>query len=180
MLGSLQGNVSMYSRNGTIRKWNLLAKVLSLLNLYDLFRGKIQFTETGLQYSKMGASFKINEGNFTTNNFLIDSPSMLITGKGSVDGKNKDVNGTITVSPLVTIDKTINKIPVLRSIFRGKDRGFVYASYNVKGNIEDPDISLNYVETIGGRTIDTMKNLLTLPVELFEKNNEKSGKGSEK
>ena len=177
MLGSLQGNVSMYSRNGTIRKWNLLAKVLSLLNLYDLFRGKVQFTETGLQYSKMGASFNIKEGNFTTNNFLIDSPSMLITGKGSVDGKNKYVNGTITVSPLVTIDKTINKIPVLRSIFRSKDRGFVYASYNVKGNIEDPDISLNYVETIGGRTIDTMKNLLILPVELFEKNNEKSGAG---
>ena len=180
MLGSLQGNVSMYSRNGTIRKWNLLAKVLSLLNLYDLFRGKVQFTETGLQYSKMGASFKIKEGNFTTNNFLIDSPSMLITGKGSVDGKNKDVNGTITVSPLVTIDKTINKIPVLRSIFRDKDRGFVYASYNVKGNIEDPDISLNYVETIGGRTIDTMKNLLILPVELFEKNNEKSGAGGKR
>jgi hypothetical protein len=169
MLGSLQGNVSMYSRNGTIRKWNLLAKVLSLLNLYDLFRGKVQFTETGLQYSKMGASFNIKEGNFTTNNFLIDSPSMLITGKGSVNGKNKDVNGTITVSPLVAIDKTINKIPVLRSIFRSKDRGFVYASYNIKGNIEDPDISLNYVETIGGRTIDTMKNLLILPVELFER-----------
>jgi len=105
---------------------------------------------------------------------------MLITGKGSVDGKNKDVNGTITVSPLVTIDKTINKIPVLRSIFRDKDRGFVYASYNVKGNIEDPDINLNYVETIGGRTIDTMKNLLILPVELFEKNNEKGVTGSEK
>jgi uncharacterized protein YhdP len=128
----------------------------------------------------MGASFKIKEGNFTTNNFLIDSSSMLITGKGSVDGKNKDVNGTITVSPLVTIDKTINKIPVLRSIFRDKDRGFVYASYNVKGNIEDPDINLNYVETIGGRTIDTMKNLLILPVELFEKNNEKGVTGSEK
>ena len=169
MLGSLQGNVSMYSKNGTIRKWNLLAKVFSLLNLYDLFRGKVQFTETGLQYSKMGASFKIKEGNFTTNNFLIDSPSMLITGKGSVNGNNKDVNGTITVSPLVTIDKTINKIPFLRSIFRDKDRGFVYASYNVKGNIDDPEISLNYVETIGGRTIDTMKNILTLPVELFEK-----------
>ncbi|MBP1734262.1 MAG: hypothetical protein H6Q53_549, partial [Deltaproteobacteria bacterium] len=169
MQGSLHGNVSMYSRNGTIRKWNLLAKVFSLLNLYDLFRGKVQFTETGLQYSKMGAYFNIKEGNFTTNNFLIDSPSMLITGKGSVNGKDKDVNGTITVSPLVTIDKTINKIPVLRRIFRSKDKGFVYASYNLKGNIEDPDISLNYVETIGGRTVDTLKNILTLPVELFEK-----------
>jgi hypothetical protein len=169
MLGSLQGNVNIYSRNGTIRKWNLLAKVFSLLNLYDLFRGKVQFTEAGLQYTKMGASFKVKEGVFTTDNFVLDSPSMLITGKGGINGKNKDVNGTITVSPLVTIDRTINKIPVLRSILRGRDRGVIYASYNVKGNIEDPDVSLNYVQTIGGGTLDTLKNVLTLPAELFER-----------
>jgi AsmA-like C-terminal region len=168
MLDSLNGNADIYSRNGIIKKWNLLAKVFSVLNLYDLFRGKVHFTEAGLQYSKMGASFKIKEGTFTTNNFLIDSPSMLITGNGDIKTKNHEVDGTINVSPLVTVDKTIDKIPILRSILRDKDKGFVYASYNVKGNIEDPDISLNYVETIGGRTIDILKNILTLPAELFE------------
>jgi hypothetical protein len=175
MLESLQGNGSIFSRNGIIRKWNLLAKVFSVLNVYDLFRGRVQFSEIGLQYRKMGASFMVREGVFTTDNFLIDSHSMLITGKGSVNGKNKDVNGTITVSPLVTIDKAINKIPVLRNIFRDKGKGFLYASYNVKGNIEDPDVSLNYVETVGGRTLDTLRNILVLPVELFERNNEKGG-----
>jgi hypothetical protein len=169
MLGNLQGNVSIYSRNGIIRKWNLLAKVFSLLNLYDLFRGKVHFTEAGLQYRKMGASFNVREGVFTTDNFLLDSPSMFITGKGGVDVKSKEVNGTIAVSPLVTLDKTINKIPIIRSIFRDRDKGFVYASYNVRGNIDDPDVSLSYVNTVGGRTIDTLKNLLTLPVELFER-----------
>jgi len=166
---SLQGNASMYSRNGTIRKWNLLAKVLSLLNLYDLFRGKVRFTEEGLQYTKMGASFKVNKGLFTTDNFVLDSPSMLITGKGGINANNQEIDGTITISPLVTIDKTINKIPILRNIVRDRDRGFLYASYDVKGNVEDPDVRLNYINTIGGRTIDTLKNVLTLPVELFER-----------
>jgi hypothetical protein len=172
---SLQGNASMYSRNGTIRKWNLLAKVFSLLNLYDLFRGKVRFTEEGLQYTKMGATFKVNKGLFTTDNFVLDSPSMLITGKGGINANNQEIDGTITVSPLVTIDKTINKIPILRNIVRDKDRGFIYASYDVKGNVEDPDIRLNYVNTIGGRTIDTLKNVLTLPVELFERKQQKNG-----
>jgi len=166
---TLQGDVGIYSRNGTIRKWNLLAKVFSLLNLYDLFRGKVRFTEAGLQYTKMGASFKVKEGFFTTDNFVLDSPSMLITGKGNINAKKHEVDGTITVSPLVAIDKTINKIPILRNIVRDKDRGFLYASYDVKGNVEDPDIRLNYVNTIGGRTVDTLKNVLTLPVELFER-----------
>ena len=166
---TLQGDVGMYSRNGTIRKWNLLAKIFSLLNLYDLFRGKVKFTEDGLKYTKMGGSFKVKDGIFATDNFVLDSPSMLITGKGNVDAKNQEIDGTITVSPLVAIDKTINKVPILRSIVRNKDRGFIYASYNVKGNVEDPNISLSYIDTIGGRTIDTLKNVITLPVELFER-----------
>jgi len=172
---TLQGEVNMYSRDGTIRKWDLLAKVFSLLNLYDLFRGKVRFTEAGLKYAKMGASFKVKEGLFATDNFLLDSPSMLITGKGSINAKNQEVDGTITVSPLVAFDKTIDKIPILRRIVRNKDRGFIYASYNVKGNAEDPSISLNYVNTIGGRTVDTLKNLITLPLELFERKQLKNG-----
>ncbi len=59
---------------------------------------------------------------------------MLITGKGNINAKNQEVDGTITVSPLVAFDKTIDKIPILRRIVRNKDRGFIYASYNVKGN----------------------------------------------
>jgi hypothetical protein len=166
---SLQGNISIYSRNGTIRKWNLLSKIFGLLNLYDLFRGKVLFTEEGLVYTKMGAAFTAKDGIFTTNNFLLDSPSMLITGNGSINARNSEVNGDVTVSPLVTLDKTIKKIPIIRSILREKDKGIFYVSYNVKGNIEDPDISTNYVSTIGGRTVETLKNILILPKELFEK-----------
>jgi hypothetical protein len=166
---SLQGNISIYSRNGTIRKWNLLSKIFGLLNLYDLFRGKVHFTEEGLTYTKMGAAFTAKEGIFTTNNFLLDSPSMLITGSGSINVWNKEANGDVTVSPLVTLDKTINKIPIIRSILREKSKGFFYVSYNVKGNIEDPTISTNYVSTMGGRTVETLKNILVLPKDLFEK-----------
>ncbi len=45
----------------------------------------------------------------------------------------------------------------------------------MKGNAEDPSISLNYVNTIGGRTVDTLKNLITLPLELFERKQLKNG-----
>jgi hypothetical protein len=166
---SLQGNISIYSRNGTIRKWNLLSKIFGLLNLYDLFRGKVHFKEEGLTYTKMGAAFTAKDGIFTTNNFLIDSPSMLITGNGSINAKNGEIIGDITVSPLVTLDKTIDNIPIIRNLLREKDKGFFYASYSVKGNIEDPDISTNYVSTVGGRTVDILKNILILPVELFER-----------
>lgn len=169
LLESLEGSVGIYSRNGAIRKWNLLAKVFGLLNLYDLFRGKVQFTEAGLPYSKMGASFAVEKGVFSTNNFLIDSPSMLITGSGSIDTTNGEISGDINVSPFVTVDRTIDKIPVIRRLLRSRERGLIYASYHVTGNVEEPEIKTNYVSTIGGRAVETLKNILTLPQDLFER-----------
>jgi hypothetical protein len=117
----------------------------------------------------MGASFKVRDGVFTTDNFIFDSPSILVTGKGNINAITHEVDGTVTVSPLVAFDKTMNKIPVVRSIVRDEDKGFIYASYNVKCNIEDPSVSLNYVDTVGGRAINGLKNILTLPVDLFER-----------
>jgi uncharacterized protein YhdP len=167
-LASLEGDVSVYSRNGVIRKWNLLSKLFGLLNVYDLFRGKVPLTETGLTYKKMGAVFQVKNGILSTKNFLIDSPSMLITGEGDISARNHEVNGRITVSPLVTLDTTIERIPIVRNLLRERDKGFLYAAYNVKGPLDDPDLSVSFVQTIGGKTIELLKNLLTLPIELFE------------
>lgn len=168
LVSTLHGQLSVYTQNGVIRKWNLLSKLFGLLNFYDLFKGKVPLTESGLSYTKMGAMFQVADGVFTTNNFVLDSPSMLITGTGDINASGREIRGTVTVSPLVTIDRTIDKIPIIRNILKERGKGFLYGSYNVKGPIDDPDIALNFVNTIGGRTVDILRNILVLPVGIFE------------
>lgn len=167
-IDTVQGKATAYSENGVIRRWSLLSKLFGLLNVYDFFRGKVPVTESGLTYKKMGGTFRVKNGVFTTNDFLIDSPSMLITGKGDINVKTRQVKGTLAVSPLVALDRTIDKIPILRSIVKEKNRGFLYASYDVSGPIDNADLSLSVINTIGGRTIDILKNILVLPKELFQ------------
>ncbi|OPX97889.1 MAG: putative assembly protein [Syntrophorhabdus sp. PtaB.Bin006] len=169
LANTLHGQLSVYTQNGVIRKWNLLSKLFGFLNFYDLFRGKVPLTESGLTYNKMGATFQVANGVFSTNNFVLDSPSMLITGAGDVSAAKREIRGTLAVSPLVTIDRAIDKIPIVRNILREKGKGFLYGSYSVKGPIDDPYISLNFINTIGGRTIDILRNILVLPIGIFER-----------
>ena len=167
-LANMDGEVAVYSRNGVIRRWSLLSKVFGILNVYDLLRGRVDLRADGLAYTKMSASFHIKNGIFRTDDLLIDSPSMLITGAGDFNFSKNTVVGNVTVSPLVGIDTVIEKVPIVRSILgRKKGGGFLYSSYEISGTLGDPEVKLSFVDTVGGKSLNLIKNILTLPVEVF-------------
>jgi uncharacterized protein YhdP len=146
----------------------MLAKIFALLNVYDLFQGKIDFGKDGLLYKKMGASFTIKNGVCQTKNFLLDSQSMVITGAGDIDLNKETINATLEVSPLVALDRTIDKIPIVRSIIKNKNKGFLYVVYSVTGPFDDPDITTNYVGTVGTKSLEILRNILVFPIEVFD------------
>ncbi len=166
---NLNGDTAVYSRDGVIKRWKLLSRIFALLNVYDLVRGKIDFGKDGLAYTKMGASFTIDKGVYHTTNFLLDSPSMVITGAGDIDIGNETINATLEVSPLVALDRTIDKIPIVRSILKNKNKGFLYVTYKLTGSFDDPDITTNYVGTVGTKSLEILRNILVFPREVFEK-----------
>jgi uncharacterized protein YhdP len=166
---SASGRVSFFSGNGVIRKWNLLAKVLALTNVYDLFRGKVDLTRHGLVYRQLGASFLGRDGLFHTEDFIIDSPSMLITGAGDVNLATSEVDAKMTVSPLVTIDKFINMVPLVRSVVREKKSGLIFFVYNLRGPMQDPEVESTYVASVGSRLVFLLRNALQLPKGLWDR-----------
>ncbi len=167
-LKSLNGDLTLYSKDGVIKKWDLLSKIFGVLNIYDLVRGKVDLRADGLPYNKMGASFRVKDGVFRTDNFIIDSYAMVITGAGDVNASKKEIAASITVSPLVAIDTFLDKIPIIRSVLRGKKKGFLYVSYDVKGPMDDPDVSVSFIDSIGTKPLQIIRNILTLPKEVFE------------
>lgn len=168
LISKADGNITLYSRDGVIKRWNLLAKAFGVLNIYDLFRGKVDFTKDGLAYKKMGATFIVTDGIFQTDNFLIDSPSMVITGKGDLNFNTKEIDAGIQIAPLVTLDRTIDKIPIVRNILKRKGGGFLYMACSISGPIDDPAVKVSFTNTIGGKTLEILRNMLFLPVEIFD------------
>jgi hypothetical protein len=168
LLKSANGTVTILSRDGVIRKWNLLAKVLGLANIYDLVQGKVDLTKHGLTYRRMSGTFGANNGVFRTTNFLIDSPSMFITGRGNVDISSDRIDGKMLVSPLVTLDKIIDWIPLINRIFKEKRAGFIFFIYDVKGSLDDPQITSSYAESMGRRVFNILMNTMRLPKDVLE------------
>lgn len=167
-LETLSGNVTLYSQGGVIRKWKLLSRIFGLLNVYDLFRGKVDLKNEGLSYTKMGAAFVVKDGVFKTDNFLIDSPSMVITGSGDLDFKKMVVAGQVRVAPLVTLDTVISYVPIIRTILKKKGGGFLYVGYDVSGPLNDPEVRVSFTETVAAKTLDLLKNIITLPIGVLE------------
>jgi hypothetical protein len=163
-----EGTVRIASRNGVIRKWNLISKLLAVTNLYDLFRGRVDLRKEGLAYRRLVASFEGRKGVFHTTNFFIDSPSMVITGAGDVNAADKTISGKMTVSPLVSMDRLISWIPLLRDIVKEKKQGFIFFVYDVKGPLSDPEIRSSYVQSVGRRAFNILWNTLKLPKEIVD------------
>jgi hypothetical protein len=168
LIGNMGGTVTLYIRDGVIKKWNLLSKIFGALNLYDLLRGKVDFGKDGLGYTKLGAAFTGNKGIFHTSNFLLDSSSMVLTGNGQLDLKKNEIDGIVNVSPLIVLDRTLEQIPILRTILKEPGQGFLYLTYSVKGPLGDPEIASNVISTVGSKTIEILRNILTLPKGVFE------------
>ncbi|MCX8109960.1 MAG: AsmA-like C-terminal domain-containing protein [Syntrophorhabdaceae bacterium] len=165
---TLSGKATIYSENGVIKKMNLLSKIFGLLNVYELLRGRVDLAAEGFQYKKTGANFVINNGIFRTDDYIIDSPAMVITAQGSLNLVDETMDAKITVSPLVTIDRIVSNIPVLRNILQDKKRGFIYAVYDVKGPIDDPEIKTSYIQTIGSLPLNILRGLIQFPMNLFK------------
>ncbi len=165
---SASGAVHLESRDGVIRKWNILSKILALTNVSDLLRGRVDLTREGLVYKRLAASLEGRNGVFHTDDFLIDSPSMLITGAGDIDAAGKEIDGEMTLSPLVTMDRIINLIPLLRDTFREKKSGFLFFVYRIKGPLDDPEIESSYVRSVEERIVYLLRNVIKLPKALWD------------
>lgn len=171
MVANLNGKGTGISRNGVIKRWTLLSRILTLLSLrfHDMLSGKIDLTKEGIQYNKMAGNFTITNGVVRSDDFIIDGPSILITSRGGLDLVRNELDAKVAVSPLVAVDGTIDRIPILRRLLREKDRGFLYVNFNVRGSPNDPSITIDVVQTIGGKAVNFLKNIFLLPAEVFQK-----------
>jgi uncharacterized protein YhdP len=168
---SLSGGLRFEIEKGMIERWKILSRIFSILNVSQLFMGRLPDLKTkGLPYHSMMATFQMRDGVASTQDFLVDSDAMKITMTGKVDLGKSSVNARIGVHPLVTIDKVLSNVPIAGYILTGKDKGFISFFYEVKGNLEDPKIESVPLKSIEEPTWGIIKRLLLTPLRPFQNN----------
>jgi hypothetical protein len=173
------GTLEFKAGDGRIYRLNLLAKILALLNVTELLRGKVpDVIEEGFRYDKLESHVEINNGSvLVLSDGILDAPSMKLIFEGDVDLKQQTIDLTILVAPFQTINFIIEHIPLVGGILGGS----LYAiPLRAEGELNDPKIRLLSSSEISSRLIDTMKRTLQIPVELikplFDQEPEKNNK----
>jgi uncharacterized protein YhdP len=171
MKESLNGSFRFEIEKGMIERWKTLSRIFSILNVSQLFMGRLPDLKTkGLPYHNMMATFQIKDGIASTEDFLVDSDAMKIILRGKVDLGKNFIDARIGVHPLVTIDKILGNVPIAGYILTGKDKGFISFFYDVKGNLDDPKIESIPLKSIEEPSWGIIKRLLLTPLRPFQNN----------
>lgn len=180
---TLNGKVEVLIENGRVFKSQERAiwKILSILNLPAVLRGKVDLDKDGLPYNKITATILARNGLFETENLIVDSPIVKITAAGSYDMPTDQIDMVWAVSPFGSYSEFIDTIPLFGRIFAGERKGLTTALFSVKGSIENPEVTYLPVKSFAtGMTglaqlaFDVLRNTVMLPIDLM-KSDEKKG-----
>jgi uncharacterized protein YhdP len=167
---SLNGKLRLELENGVIERGNILAKIFSILNVSQLFWGRLPDLKTkGLPYRSMAATILVKDGIASTDDFVVDSDAMRITLLGKVHIAKNQIDATIGIHPLVTLDMVLSHVPIAGYILTGKDKAFLSYIYEVKGDLDDPKIEAVPIKGLGENFWGIVHRLLETPLRPFQK-----------
>ena len=167
---SLNGKLRFEVEDGVIERFNILAKIFSVLNISQVLVGRFpDLTTRGLPFYHIKANIKVRNGIASTEDFLVDSDAMRITLFGKVDLGKNTIDARIGIHPFVTLDAVLSKIPIAGYILTGKDRGLISFFYEVKGDLDDPQIEAIPVKGLGEDFLGIVQRLLETPFRPFQK-----------
>lgn len=142
-------------RDFSIHNTPVLAKLLTVAS----FTGMVNMlTGDGLTFSHFDAPFeyqnqilKVPEGKAFGN-------VMGITVKGTYNRAAEDLNMNGVIAPAYGLNTFIGKLPIVGNILSGKDGTVFAANYSIKGDISDPNISINPLSALSP---SSLKDLLS-------------------
>ena len=162
-LRSLRGNLELTARDGRIYKAPVILRILSLLNVTDIFRGRLpDMGREGLPYRSFSHRVEIEDGK-ATGTAVLDSTVDMI-GYGTLDLVARKYDLQILVAPTTTTNWVIRHIPVLGYILGGT---LIQIPVGVTGPFEDPKVSLLEPAAVGKNLLGIVQRTLLLPVKLI-------------
>lgn len=164
--GLLNGTLDFKAKEGRIYQLGFLSKIFALLNLTEIFRGKIpDLIGEGFAYNSIHASGKLENGKFVFTSFVIDGASMAIACTGNIDLNKESLDLVVLVSPFKTIDLIIKYIPVITQILDGN---IISIPFRVNGRIENPDVIPLSPTAVGSGILKMLQRTVMLPIKIMQ------------
>lgn len=165
---SALGNVKLRFEHGTLHKFNVLSKLFSILNFSQLLKFQLpDMVHNGMPYTEIKGSVSVRDGIAATQDLFIKSVALNISVIGNTDIVKENLDFTIGVQPLQTVDKIINRIPVVGWLLTGKGSAVVTAYFEARGTWSDPHVTAIPVKSMAKGALHIFRRMFELPVRLF-------------
>ncbi|MBI2230342.1 MAG: AsmA-like C-terminal domain-containing protein [Deltaproteobacteria bacterium] len=139
---SVEGSFNLRIEDGTIGRMRVLVQLLNLLDLSRWFtlQGP-DFGKQGIRFRAVTGDFKVTQGVYATENLVVDSDDLRMTGEGKIDLPKGEIDFIVAVRPFAGIDTVIGYIPLIGRSIAAIKNSFLVGSFNIRGPIEDPTIT---------------------------------------
>jgi uncharacterized protein YhdP len=146
---NLNGAFSLKIGDGTIHRMRIIVQLLNVLDLSRWFSFQLpDLGKQGIRFRAITGDFKVNQGVYHTDNLVVDSDDLRMTGAGKIDVPKDEVDLVVAVRPFAGIDTAINYIPLIGRGIAAVKNSFLVASFNIQGRIDDPTITPAPVGTL--------------------------------
>ncbi len=167
-----KGGIHLQIKDGTLRKFHVLAKVFSLLNVSQIFKGKLpDMNNEGMPFTLLSGSAQIGGGLTKIDDFKITGVAMNLSAVGTSDLINDTMDFTLGVMPLQTVDKIISAIPLAGWILTGEDKALITAHFKIEGSSDDPKVTAIPISSVSKTVFGIFKRTFGLPgkvVDMFK------------
>ena len=162
----LEGPIVFASADGQVKQDPALAKVISVLSVTDIFKGKLPTLEKeGLPYDLIQIKANLKNGKIHMQKGLMNSPAMNLVFHGDVDLLNEQLDLTMLASPFTLTDRLIKLIPMVGYILGGT---LISVPVKVDGPLKDPKVRILPFSEIGSGVWGILKRTLETPVKIVE------------
>ena len=139
---NLNGAFNLRIADGTIHRMRVLVQILNLLDLSRWFTLQLpDLTKQGIRFRSITGDFKVTKGVYSTENFIVDSSDLRMTGIGKIDVPKDEVDFIVAVRPFAGIDSAMSYIPLLGRSIAAIKNSFLVASFHITGRIDEPTIT---------------------------------------
>ena len=169
LLNSLEGNFKLNTGEGRIlagRSYRTLRNILAIVNITEIYKGKLPpLTKEGFGYNSIKTSGRFKNNTLVFEEGLIDGFTMNVAAHGEVKLAEKQISLQVLVAPLKTVDAIISKIPLVGYLL---GRSLISIAVNVKGDLDNPNVTLLPPSAVGEGLVGIMKRTLQLPVKIIK------------
>jgi uncharacterized protein involved in outer membrane biogenesis len=165
---TVHGNLKLRCEQGSLRKFAVLSKIFSILNVSQLFKLHLpDMVLGGMPYNDITGTFSIQNGIAVTDDFFIDSDAINISAIGKFDLPEEKLDLTIGVKPLQTVDKIVSHIPIVGWVLTGKNKSLVTAYFEARGSWDNPHVKAISLKSLAKGVFNIFKRVFQLPAKLI-------------